>query len=184
MLITHNQLQEQVTRLGNINEQLRSDSSVLSNSSSRNSNHDSCDGVGPSRNTTTADDLNTSTTSLLDELRLEDASFAEIDHRDVNIDVNETSNSSFADLTTSIYLTSDEITSNTITQNDNDDDDDDDGSSSAGDLDNIAPEKPPRKDPNRPRYTLGEMQSLLEERNTYKIKMMALEEELELYKEG
>lgn len=167
-----------MTRLGNINEQLRSDSSVLSNSSSRNSNHDSCDGVAADRNpkTATADNLNTSTTSLLDELRLEDASFTEIDHRDA---VNETLNSSFADLTTPIYLTTDEMTSNSITQ-----DDDNDDSSSAGDPDDVPPEKPPRKDPNRPRYTLGEMQSLLEERNTYKIKMMALEEELELYKEG
>lgn len=41
-----------------------------------------------------------------------------------------------------------------------------------------------KKDPNRPRYTLQEMQSMLEERNLYKIKMMALEEELQLYKDG
>ena len=40
------------------------------------------------------------------------------------------------------------------------------------------------KDPNRPRYTLKEMQALLEERNLYKIKMMALEEEVELLKSG
>ncbi|XP_065663204.1 RILP-like protein 1 isoform X4 [Hydra vulgaris] len=40
----------------------------------------------------------------------------------------------------------------------------------------------PIKDPNRPRYTLKEMQVLLEERNLLKIKTMALEEELELLK--
>jgi len=38
------------------------------------------------------------------------------------------------------------------------------------------------KDPDRPRYTLTEMQKLLEERNLYKIRMIAFEEELELYK--
>ena len=47
-----------------------------------------------------------------------------------------------------------------------------------------APPKPPRvrKDPNRPRYTLHEMQKVLEERNMFKIKMTALEEELDLIK--
>ena len=165
-----------MTRLGNINERLRDDSSVLSNesrssqSSSRNSNHDSCDGGVGGKN---PDNLNVSSTSLLDELRNEDASFTEIEERDFDENVNNTLNSSFADLTTSICLTSDEITiNNTHTNIDN------------GDDTGPPPDKPPRKDPNRPRYTLGEMQSLLEERNTYKIKMMALEEELDLYKEG
>jgi len=38
------------------------------------------------------------------------------------------------------------------------------------------------KDPNRPRYTLSEMQKVLEERNIFKIRMTALEEELDLLK--
>ena len=103
-------------------------------------------------------DLNTSTASLLDELRMEDANYNE--HEE------DMENSSFAVLTTSICLTSDE-TNETPDKQD-------------------PPSEPPpvKKDPDRPRYTLKEMQSLLEERNMYKIKMMALEEELELYREG
>ena len=89
-------------------------------------------------------------TSLLDELKTEDASFSEQD----------TNNSSFTEITTSTCLTSDE--------------------SMAPKVD----EQITKKDPNRPRYTLKEMQSLLEERNMYKIQMMALEEELQLYKGG
>ncbi|XP_047141871.1 RILP-like protein 1 isoform X2 [Hydra vulgaris] len=47
---------------------------------------------------------------------------------------------------------------------------------------NLTEQITPIKDPNRPRYTLKEMQVLLEERNLLKIKTMALEEELELLK--
>ncbi len=42
-------------------------------------------------------------------------------------------------------------------------------------------EEPVKKDPNRPRYTLGEMQQVLEERNRYKEKVSILEEVLEAY---
>ncbi|XP_066920910.1 RILP-like protein 1 isoform X1 [Clytia hemisphaerica] len=143
-------LQEQVTRLGDINERLRSDSSVLSNES-----RTSSESIHNEKA-----DLNTSTASLLDELRMEDANYNEYEEEETM------ENSSFAVLTTSICLTSDET---------NDTPDKQDAPS----------ERPPvKKDPDRPRYTLKEMQSLLEERNTYKIKMMALEEELELYKDG
>lgn len=187
-------LQEQVTRLGNINENLRTDSSVLSNESrtssshSNHSNHqhntDVCDG-GNNKNTP---NLNVSSTSLLDELRHEDASFTEIDDRDIDDAVNDTSNSSFADLTSSICLTSDEIVQNSKANSTNSTENGSTSTLSATDDSGLggsdAPLKPPRKDPDRPRYTLAEMQSLLEERNTYKIKMMALEEELELYTGG
>jgi Rab interacting lysosomal protein. len=88
---------------------------------------------------------------------MEDASFNEKE---------DTANSSFTELTTSICLTSDESSEK---------------ASSVIEADQPPPRK---KDPNRPRYTLKEMQSLLEERNMYKIKMMAMEEELQLYKEG
>ena len=88
---------------------------------------------------------------------MEDASYNEQE---------DTVNSSFAELTTSICLTSDESSEK---------------ASSVVEADQPPPKK---KDPNRPRYTLKEMQSLLEERNTYKIQMMAMEEELLLYKEG
>ena len=40
------------------------------------------------------------------------------------------------------------------------------------------------KDPDRPRYTLTELQKLLEERNVYKDKMISYAEELQFYKEG
>ena len=48
----------------------------------------------------------------------------------------------------------------------------------------VQPSNPDKKDPNRPRYTLKEMQTVVEERNIFKIKMIALEEELELFKGG
>lgn len=125
---------------------------------------------------------------MLDELRHEDASFTEIDDRDIDDAVNDTSNSSFADLTSSICLTSDEIVQNSKANSTNSTENGSTSTLSATDDSGLggsdAPLKPPRKDPDRPRYTLAEMQSLLEERNTYKIKMMALEEELELYTGG
>ena len=45
-------------------------------------------------------------------------------------------------------------------------------------------EQPVKKDPNRPRYTLAEMQQVLEERNRYKERVSVLEETLEAYKPG
>ena len=42
---------------------------------------------------------------------------------------------------------------------------------------------PSKKDPNRARYTLAEMQKVLEDRMMYKIKLQAAEDELEMLKE-
>ena len=45
-------------------------------------------------------------------------------------------------------------------------------------------EQPVKKDPNRPRYTLAEMQQVLEERNRYKERVSVLEDVLEAYAPG
>lgn len=141
-------LAEQINRLGNINAELRQSSSPKS-SESKSSLSDP-----PHETSIHSDTENTDqqcNTSLLDELKSQDASFNE----------QNTNDSSFTEIsTTSICLTSDESSTP------------------------VVDEQTKKKDPNRPRYTLKEMQSLLEERNTYKIQMMALEEELQLYKGG